>query len=92
MSSNLIVCFFLGGYFWLGYVSVISYFVKLFLFLFLFVLIRATLPRFRFDQLMTIGWLRLLPISMMISLIIILLIIIFGLSTNENVLIVSMWK
>jgi len=55
MASNLIVCFFFGGYFLCGYVSAVFYFIKLFLFLFLFILIRATLPRFRFDQLMTLG-------------------------------------
>jgi len=55
MASNLIVCFFFGGYFLFGYISAVFYFIKLFLFLFLFILIRATLPRFRFDQLMTLG-------------------------------------
>lgn len=78
MSSNLIVCLFFGGYFLFGFASAIFYFVKLFFFLFLFILIRATLPRFRFDQLMTLGWLRLLPLSMVISLFIIILVIICG--------------
>jgi len=78
MASNLMVCFFFGGYFFLGYMSPIFYFFKLFLMLFLFVLVRATLPRFRFDQLMTIGWLKLLPLTLTCSLLIILLNILFG--------------
>jgi NADH-quinone oxidoreductase subunit H len=35
---------------------------KLILFLFVFVWIRATLPRFRYDQLMDLGWKRLIPV------------------------------
>jgi len=85
MSSNLIVCFFFGGYLWFGFTSVLSYFFKLTIFLVLFVLIRATLPRFRFDQLMTLGWLRMLPISMVISLVLILLLIIFGITPDGHV-------
>src|SRR3712207_2775892 len=36
--------------------------LKLVLFLFVFVWIRATLPRFRYDQLMDLGWKRLIPV------------------------------
>ncbi len=43
----------------------VGYFVgKLVVFLFFSVWIRATLPRFKYDQLMDIGWKRLLPISL----------------------------
>jgi NADH-quinone oxidoreductase subunit H len=38
--------------------------VKLVFFLFVFVWIRATLPRFRYDQLMDLGWKRLIPAAL----------------------------
>jgi len=37
--------------------------VKVFIFLYIFIWIRGTLPRFRFDQLMNIGWKLLLPVA-----------------------------
>jgi NADH-quinone oxidoreductase subunit H len=43
----------------------VFYFVaKIFFFLFVYMWIRATLPRFRYDQLMNFGWKRLVPISL----------------------------
>ena len=67
--------FFLGG--WLGptfegiappFISAIMPIiwlgVKTFALLFVFVWIRATLPRLRYDQLMELGWKRLIPISL----------------------------
>ena len=41
----------------------IWFFAKMFVFLYLFIWIRATLPRYRYDQLMRIGWKVLIPIA-----------------------------
>ena len=67
--------FFLGG--WLGptfenflppflssIMPIIWLGVKTFILLFIFVWIRATLPRLRYDQLMELGWKRLIPASL----------------------------
>ena len=49
----------------LGPVSgIIWLLVKMFVFLYIFVLIRGTLPRFRYDQLMDLGWKILIPLSL----------------------------
>jgi NADH-quinone oxidoreductase subunit H len=39
------------------------FFIKSFLFLYLFIWIRATLPRYRYDQLMRLGWKVLIPLA-----------------------------
>ncbi len=67
--SGIAVTMFLGG--WMlpfgidppGWVDPIVVFSKLFLFVFLFIWIRATLPRLRYDQLMSFGWKVLLPLA-----------------------------
>ena len=55
---------FLGG--WRGpfLPPVVWFLVKLYLFIFLFIWLRATLPRFRYDQLMGFGWKVLLPVAL----------------------------
>ena len=43
--------------------GVIWFFLKLVVFLFMYVWFRATLPRFRYDQLMDLGWKVLIPVA-----------------------------
>jgi NADH-quinone oxidoreductase subunit H len=53
-----------GALWLLDYIpSWIWFFSKMFLVLYLFIWIRATLPRYRYDQLMRIGWKVLIPIA-----------------------------
>lgn len=68
--SAIFATFFLGGYGgplvdkfpWLGFIYI---FIKIVACLFLMIWIRATLPRFRYDQLMGFGWKTLLPIAVL---------------------------
>jgi NADH-quinone oxidoreductase subunit H len=68
--SAIIVTLFFGGpagplWFGPGWLSGLIWFsLKLFVFLFIFVWTRATLPRFRYDQLMSIGWKALIPLAL----------------------------
>jgi NADH-quinone oxidoreductase subunit H len=69
MSAIMVTLFFGGpagpAWFGPGWLSGIVWFsLKLFVFLFVFVWIRATLPRFRYDQLMSVGWKALIPLAL----------------------------
>jgi NADH-quinone oxidoreductase subunit H len=62
LNSVFLVILFLGGWFFLNYTSVFYFILKILGVVYLFLWIRTTYPRYRFDQLMRIGWKVLLPI------------------------------
>ncbi|MDE2239181.1 MAG: NADH-quinone oxidoreductase subunit NuoH [Rhodospirillales bacterium] len=67
MISGMTTVLFLGG--WLSPLpflpsGVLWFLIKVFICLFVFVWVRATLPRYRYDQLMALGWKVFLPISL----------------------------
>ena len=63
--SAMIVTLFCGG--WMGPVlpGIMWFALKLLFFILIFILLRAALPRPRFDQLMAFGWKVLLPLSLL---------------------------
>jgi len=76
VGSSLFVLLFLGGWNFLPYIadpwadntfgavlSVLWFLAKVFFMIFFFIWIRWTLPRFRYDQVMTLGWKILLPLA-----------------------------
>jgi len=65
LISALIVTFFFGG--WNGPIlpPFVWFFLKLFVFIGGFVLMRASMPRPRYDQLMSFGWKLLLPLALL---------------------------
>jgi NADH-quinone oxidoreductase subunit H len=65
VTSALIATLFFGG--WLGPVlpPAVWFLIKTFVFIAVFILVRATLPRPRYDQLMSLGWKLLLPLTLL---------------------------
>lgn len=66
LISTIMVTLFFGG--WLGpsfLPPVVWFFIKTFIFISFFILLRASLPRPRYDQLMSYGWKLLLPLSLL---------------------------
>ncbi len=80
--SGLIVTLFLGGWnipfvnppTWVDPIVVI---VKMCAFLFFFIWVRATLPRLRYDQLMSLGWKILLPLATLNALVTAILVVVW---------------
>ncbi len=78
ISSAVMATLFLGGYdipfvneaSWglnqnlLAFIGFAVLMSKIFFFLFVFIWIRWTLPRFRYDQLMNLGWKKLIPLAL----------------------------
>jgi len=46
-------------------IGTVMFFGKIFFFIFFFMWVRWTIPRFRFDQLMNLGWKTLIPLAML---------------------------
>jgi NADH-quinone oxidoreductase subunit H len=72
--SSVVTTLFLGGWLrpfpnvaWLGFLDIIPswgwFLLKSFVFLYFFIWVRATLPRYRYDQLMRLGWKVLIPLA-----------------------------
>ena len=77
ISSVVMATLFFGGYdipfvneaawgnaWWVGLIGFAVLMAKAFFFIFLFMWIRWTIPRFRYDQLMNLGWKKLIPLAL----------------------------
>jgi NADH-quinone oxidoreductase subunit H len=79
ISSAIMATLFFGGYDvpffdesahtdwgnWLAIFEIAVFMLKIAIFIFLFMWIRWTVPRFRYDQLMNLGWKKLIPLAIL---------------------------
>jgi len=90
VASCMITCLFLGGWYplpfggWFGvdidahwYLPPAVFLAKVVFLLFVFIWVRWTLPRFRYDQVMRLGWKRLFPLAM-VNLLVVSFLMVFG--------------
>jgi len=75
ISSAIMASLFFGGYIfpfinhlnidhnWISLIGTTIFFGKIFFFIFFFMWVRWTIPRFRYDQLMHLGWRIMIPLS-----------------------------
>ncbi|MFC4231737.1 NADH-quinone oxidoreductase subunit NuoH [Parasediminibacterium paludis] len=78
ISSTIMATMFFGGYDvpffneaahadlgnWLAVIGIVSLLLKVIIFIFVFMWIRWTIPRFRYDQLMNLGWKKMIPLAL----------------------------
>ena len=78
ISSAIMATLFFGGYDipffnesahtdwgnWLAVAGIVCFMIKIVIFIFFFMWIRWTVPRFRYDQLMNLGWKKLIPLAL----------------------------
>jgi len=74
-SSAIITTLFLGGWqvpfvhnlglsdFWIAIIQVLGFCVKVLVLVLFYIVVRWTIPRFRYDQLMNLGWKVMLPLA-----------------------------
>ena len=66
LISAMVVTLFFGGWLGPGFLPPLIWFIlKTFVFILFFILLRASLPRPRYDQLMEYGWKILLPVALL---------------------------
>jgi len=76
VSSAVITTLYFGGWqfpylqnfglpaFWVSILQVLTFTIKVFALVFFFIWVRWTIPRFRYDQLMNLGWKVMLPLAL----------------------------